>query len=173
MKRKTFEKSPCSIARSLDVIGDWWTPLLVRECLYGLHRFDDFQRWLGIGKNILARRLAQLVAQGVLEKRRYQENPIRHSYHLTEKGVDAARILLAIMPFGEKWSFERGREPIQLFDRKTGRRVRPVVVDRDSGQEIDPCALFPGPGPSFPASEPLRRERFPEFFERHEATGRA
>jgi DNA-binding HxlR family transcriptional regulator len=114
MKRKTFEESPCSIARSLNVLGDWWTPPILRECLYGIHRFDEIQRWLGIGRNILARRLAKLDEQGVLERRHYQERPARYEYHLTDKGYDAARLLLAMMPFGESWFFDKGREPIIL-----------------------------------------------------------
>ena len=70
----------------MDVLGDWWNPLIIRECLYGVHRFDDFQKWLGIGRNILAKRLAQLVERGVLERKLYQEHPPRYEYHLTAKG---------------------------------------------------------------------------------------
>jgi DNA-binding HxlR family transcriptional regulator len=101
MERKTFGDAPCSIARSLDVLGDWWSPLIIRECLYGVHRFDGFQQWLGIGRNILTSRLKLLIDQGLIEKRRYQDKPKRYEYHLTEKGYDAALALIALMPFGE------------------------------------------------------------------------
>jgi DNA-binding HxlR family transcriptional regulator len=171
MERKRFDKAPCSIARSLDVLGDWWTPLLIRECLYGVHRFDDFARWLGIGRNILTTRLAKLVEEGVLERRAYEARPRRYEYHLTEKGYDAAKVLLAMMPFGEAWTFEPGREPIQVFHRKTGKRVRPVVVDAETGEPLDPRELYAGPGPSFPAGKSVRQERFPEYYERHAAGG--
>ena len=167
MERKKFSEAPCSIARSLDVLGDWWNPLIIRECLYGLHRFEDFQRWLGIGRNILTRRLNLLVEQRLLEKRRYQDRPERFEYHLTDKGYDAALVLLAVMPFGEKWYFDEHREPILLYDRLSGKRVRPVVVDAESGEPIDTRRLYAGPGRSFPDSTEVRKERFREYFSRH------
>lgn len=166
MERKTFEAAPCSIARTLDVLGDWWTPLVIRECLYGVHRFDELQRALGIGRNILSRRLARLVEQGVLERRLPGEGSARHEYHLTEMGWDAAKVLLAMMPFGEAWMFERGREPIRLYDRRTDRRIRPVLVDEATGEPIDPRTLYAGPGPAFPAAKEVRRARFSEYYER-------
>lgn len=166
MERKRFDQAPCSIARALDILGDWWTPLIIRECLYGVHRFDELQRWLGIGRNILAKRLSLLVDQGVLERRAYQERPTRYAYHLTDKGYDAVRILLALMPFGEAWFFDKGREPIRVYDRKTNRRIRPIVVDQATGEPIDPRNLYAGPGPSFPRSRDVRRERFVEFYRR-------
>ena len=165
MERKQFDKAPCSIARSLDVLGDWWTPLILRECLYGVRRFESMQRWLGIGRNILTRRLSKLVEQGVLEKRQYEERPARFEYHLTDKGYDAARLVLAMMPFGEAWFFE-GDEPICLYDRRTGSRVRPLVVDAKTREPIDPRDLYAGPGPAFPDSDSVRRERFAEYYER-------
>lgn len=166
MERKRFDDAPCSIARSLDVLGDWWTPLIIRECLYGVHRFDGFQQWLGIGRNILTRRLSMLVEQGVLEKRAYQDRPKRYEYHLTEKGYDAAKVLVAVMPFGEAWFFDGGREPIRLYDRRTDRRIHPVVIDRETGEPIDPREVYAGPGPSFPRSKEVRRARFSEYYAR-------
>jgi len=174
MERTSFGTAPCSIARSLDVLGDWWNPLILRECLYGVRRFDELQRWLGIGRNILTRRLALLVEQGLLEKRRYSERPPRFEYHLTDKGYDAAKLLVAMMAFGEAWYFDRGQEPIRLFDRETGRRVKAALVDVETGKPLDPRTLYPGPGPSFPRSEELRRERFTEYYARpKDAPGRA
>lgn len=148
------------------MIGDWWTPLLIRECLYGVERFDEFQKTLHIGRNILTRRLARLVEQGVLEKHPYQERPPRHAYRLTEKGYEAAKMLFAMVPFGEKWLFGVGEEPIHLFDRHSDQRVSPVLVDRNTGEEIDARNLYAGPGPGFPSSEALRRRRFREYFRR-------
>ncbi len=164
MERTSFSADPCSIARSLDVLGDWWNPLILRECLYGVHRFDELQRWLGIGRNILTRRLALLVEQGVLEKRKYRERPDRYEYHLTDKGYDAALLLIALMPFGEKWYFEDGREPVLLYDRGTGARVRPGLVDLNTGEPIDVRQLLPGPGPAFPEDADIRKARFAEYY---------
>lgn len=164
MQRTQFQRSPCPIARSLDVLGDWWTPLIIRECLYGVHRFADLQRWLGIGRNTLTRRLNQLVEQGILERRPYQTRPMRYDYVLTEKGYDAATVLVAVMPFGERWFFEGERAPIELFDRASGKRVHPVVVDAETGEPIDPRGVVAGPGPTFPGDEAARRRRFTGYY---------
>ena len=163
MKRKSFANSPCSIARTLDVLGDWWNPLILRESMYGIRRFDDIQRWLGVGRNILTRRLNLLVEEGFLEKRMYQTTPERYEYVLTEKGYDAAKVLAALMAFGEKWHFEPGLEPIRLFDRKSGKRVRPAVMDSATGQPIRTENLYPAPGPGFPSDEEIRKKRFAEY----------
>ena len=96
----------------------------------------------------------------MLEKRQYQESPPRFEYHLTGKGYDAAAALLALMPYGERWHFEVGHEPIRLYDRRTGARVRPMVVDANTGHPVDPRELYAGPGPGFPDSKPVRQERF-------------
>ncbi len=168
MRRKTFDTAPCSIARSLDVLGDWWNPLIVRECFYGVNRFDDLQRWLGIGRNILTRRLALLVEQGLLEKRRYQDRPARYEYHLTDKGLDFMLVLVAAMSFGERWYFDRGDEPIRLYDRRTGARVRPVLVDEHTGERLDVRELYAGPGESFPDVADVRRQRFTEYYARRD-----
>jgi DNA-binding HxlR family transcriptional regulator len=166
VERTSFSTAPCSIARSLDVLGDWWAPLIIRECLYGVHRFDEIQRWLGIGRNILTRRLGLLVEQGLIERRKYTDRPARFEYHLTEKGYDSAKLLVAMMAFGESWYFGRGKEPIWLFSRETGQRVRPLLVDAVTGEPIDVRKLYAGPGPSFPKEERIRHERFPDFYER-------
>ena len=113
----------------------------------------------------LTRRLALLVEQGVLEKRKYRE---RYEYHLTAKGYDAALLLIALMPFGEKWYFEDGREPVLLHDRRTGARVRPGLVDLNTGEPIDVRQLLPGPGPAFPEDADIRRARFAEYYARHD-----
>ena len=167
MQRTQFRRAPCSIARTLDVVGDWWAPLIIRECLYGVHRFDELSARLGISRNILTRRLRQLVTQGVLEKRPVEGSTKRYEYHLTDKGYDAAKLLMAMMAFGEKWLFDEGREPIRLYDRRDGRRVRAEVVDAETGEPLDPRELYAGPGPSFPRSASVRRERFSEYYDRH------
>jgi hypothetical protein len=106
------------------------------------------------------------VEQGVLEKRRYQDRPARYEYHLIDKGYDAARLLVAMMGFGETWLFAPGHEPVHLFNRRTGRRVRPLTIDAESGMPIEVRELYAGPGPSFPPVEQIRRERFAEYYER-------
>ncbi|MEM6959759.1 MAG: helix-turn-helix domain-containing protein [Myxococcota bacterium] len=166
MDRTRFTTSPCSIARSLDVLGDWWTPLIIREAMYGVHRFDEFQFNLNIARNILTRRLKLLVEQGVMEKRPI-EGSRRKGYHLTDKGYDAAKVLMALRSFGERWTFD-GEQPILLYSRTTGKRVEPVLVDRETGEPVDVRDLYAGPGPAFPKSEKAKRYRFREYYERAE-----
>lgn len=164
MERKSFETSPCPIARSLDVLGDWWNPLILRECLYGSRKFDEFQGWLGISRNILSRRLTVLVEQGLLEKHAYQASPKRFEYRLTDKGYDACSVLMVLMPFGERWHFEKGSEPITLYDRTSGDSVEPMVINAKTGEPIDPRQLVAGPGPGFKAPEEIKKSRFNEYY---------
>ncbi len=164
MERKKFENSPCSIARSLDVLGDWWNPLILRECLYGNTRFDELQFWLDISRNILTRRLAVLVDAGLLDKVAYQTRPKRFEYLLTDKGHDACVVLLALMPFGERWYFKNGQHPIELRDRKTGALVTPEIIDSNTGKRLDSRDLIPCPGPGFRAPKAIMKRRFSEFY---------
>jgi DNA-binding HxlR family transcriptional regulator len=103
VKRTPFSDWPCSLARTVDILGDWWTPLVLRDCFMGVRRFDDFQRSLGIGRNILAQRLGRLVDEGLLERRPYQDHPPRHEYVLTEMGRDFFPVVAAIMRWGDRW----------------------------------------------------------------------
>jgi DNA-binding HxlR family transcriptional regulator len=114
MRRTSFSKWPCSIARTTDVLGDWWTPLVLREVFFGTVRFDDLQRALSIGRNVLTDRLRRLTREGLLERRPYQERPPRYEYHLTEKGRDFYPVLLAMMRWGDRWLHGRSGPPILL-----------------------------------------------------------
>ncbi|MEU0967429.1 helix-turn-helix domain-containing protein [Streptomyces sp. NPDC005917] len=109
MKRTSFAKWPCSIARTVDLLGDHWTPLVVREAFYGIRRFDEFQRELGIARNTLTDRLRHLVDERILEKRLYEAEPPRYDYVLTEKGRDLFAVLAAMSAWGDRWlAGERG-----------------------------------------------------------------
>src|ERR1700674_5302778 len=103
MTRTDTSAWPCPIARTADLIGDGWTLLIVREACLGARRFEEFQRTLGIGRNILTARLHMLVREDVLQKVAYQERPVRHEYRLTDKGRDVAAILASMAAFGDKW----------------------------------------------------------------------
>ncbi|MEU2617859.1 helix-turn-helix domain-containing protein [Streptomyces sp. NPDC007157] len=109
MKRTSFAKWPCSIARTVDLLGDHWTPLVVREAFYGIRRFDEFQQELGIARNTLTDRLGHLVDARILEKRLYETEPPRYDYVLTEKGRDLFAVLAAMSAWGDRWlAGERG-----------------------------------------------------------------
>ena len=138
MRRTRFDEAPCPIARTADLIGDWWTPMVMREAFLGRRRFDEFQQALSVSRGVLAQRLARLVDEGLLEKRLYEERPPRHEYVLTDKGRAFYPVLAAMWRWGSDWLWEEGSEPaIELTDKETGRPLRPQLVDENTGDPID------------------------------------
>lgn len=103
MLQRTYPSQTCSIARTLEVVGERWTLLVLRDALFGLRRFDEFRASLGIASNVLAARLDRLCTEGLLERRTYQTRPERHEYLLTGKGRDLAPALLMIMKWGDRY----------------------------------------------------------------------
>lgn len=124
MKRTSLADHPCSIARTLEVVGEWWTPLILRDVAYGVRRFREIQDDLQISANVLADRLEALVAEGILELRPYQERPPRSEYLLTEKGAELLPALLALMQWGERWKWPEGGGPLQVVHEECGSEVR-------------------------------------------------
>src|SRR5579863_5333265 len=104
MLRSDYDGQRCSVARTLEIVGERWTLLIVRDAFLGLRRFDEFQRSLGIATNVLAARLERLTEAGIMDKRRYQERPERHEYTLTEKGRDLHPIIAAMLQWGDRWA---------------------------------------------------------------------
>ena len=102
MLHNDYEGQICSIARSLEVIGERWSVLVIREVFFGRRRFSEMQRSLGVARNVLASRLQRLVDEGVLERRQYSERPVRHEYFLTEKGLDLWPTVVSLMHWGDK-----------------------------------------------------------------------
>jgi DNA-binding HxlR family transcriptional regulator len=114
MKRTSVKDMHCSVAQCLEIIGDWWTPLVVRDLLLGVHRFDDLQARLGISRNVLTQRLDLLVENGIVERRPYQENPPRFDYVPTRKGRDLWHVIQAMKQWGDTWASPDG-SPVDLF----------------------------------------------------------
>jgi len=138
VRRTRFDDAPCPIARTIDLLGDWWTPMVLREACLGRRRFDEFQRALDVSRGVLSQRLARLVDEELLEKRLYQEHPPRHEYVLTEKGRAFYPVLAAMWRWGSDWLFEEGTEPpFALRDRVSGKPIQPQVVDEHTGTPID------------------------------------
>lgn len=137
MRRTRFDRWPCPIARTTDLMGDWWTPLVLRNAFAGQRRFDDFQESLGVSRAVLAQRLSRLVDEGLLEKVRYEEHPPRHEYRLTDKGREFWGVLAAMWRWGSDWLWEGREPPVTLVDRETGEEVRPLVVDENTGRALD------------------------------------
>lgn len=156
MKRTRFDKSLCSVARVVDLMGDWWTPLVLRECFYGIKKFGDFQTRLGIGKNILTQRLERLVKDGLLVKVPYQERPVRYDYKLTPMGRELFSVVCALMRWGDDWLAEPSGPPVILVDRRTGKPVKPLVVDEYTGEKLEARHVYATPGPGTP--EGLRED---------------
>jgi len=105
VKRTRFDDWPCPIARATDLIGDWWTPLVLRDLFLGNRRFDALQESLGIPRAVLAQRLDRLVTEGMVRKVAYEERPPRYEYRLTDKGRDLQPIALAIKAWGDRYKF--------------------------------------------------------------------
>ena len=126
MLHNTYEGQVCSIARTLEVVGERWTLLILRDAFLGVKRFDDFQRSLGVARNVLNTRLQRLVDEGLLEKRRYQERPERFEYRLTEKGFDLWPTLVTLMKWGDRHMAGEEGPPVDLTHKGCGG----VVDDR-------------------------------------------
>lgn len=138
MRRTRFDDWDCSIARTVDMLGDWWTPLVVRQAFLGARRFDEFHTALGIPRNVLTERLRTLEDRGVLERRQYHDRPPRFEYRLTDKGIGLYPVLVAMMGWGDRWLDWPDGPPVRLVDRETGEPIEPVLVDRRTGEELDP-----------------------------------
>jgi DNA-binding HxlR family transcriptional regulator len=139
----------CSIARTLEVVGEWWSLLIVRDAILGVRRFDDFQQRLGISRNILTQRLNRLVEQGVLERVPYQDNPPRHEYRLTPKGRDLWLVLTAMRQWGEKWEpLEAGPATVLEHAGGCGEPMQVVPVCSECGEVVvrEDLRIVPGPG---------------------------
>lgn len=123
MRYKSFDHMNCSLAQTLNVIGERWTLLILRDAFLGVRRFDEFQRSLGIARNVLNTRLQRLVDDGLLEKRLYQERPERFEYRLTEKGKDLWPTLVTLMHWGDKHAADEDGPPVALTHQGCGGAV--------------------------------------------------
>ena len=147
VQRKSFGNMHCPVARSLERVGEWWSILILRDAFYGLTRFDEFQKSLGVATNMLTRRLNALVEAGLLERRRYSDHPPRDEYVLTERGRDFHPVLLALLAWGNRHFAPEGASVI-VVDTETGEPADPVLVDRRSGKVMVEPTFRSAPGPA-------------------------
>jgi DNA-binding HxlR family transcriptional regulator len=145
----------CSVAQCLEVVGEWWTLLIVRDAFHGVRRFEDFQRRLGIARNVLTARLQTLVSHGVLERRLYQQRPERYEYRLTDKGLELYPILVSLMQWGDKWTGMADAPPIELIHKRCGHRSVPRMVCDHCGEPVDAREMQPVIGPGWNDGEEL------------------
>jgi DNA-binding HxlR family transcriptional regulator len=150
---------PCSIARALDVVGEWWSLLIVRDAFLGVTRFDEWQKRLGIARNVLTVRLDRLVAQGVFERRRYHDHPPRDEYVLTRKGRDLAPVLTALRTWGDRHEPTAGGPTTVLVHDDCGEVTTPVPVCSHCGERIREGSVHVEPGPGSPDPSFVRAGR--------------
>src|SRR5882757_1386479 len=138
MRHKSFNANLCPVARSLDTIGEWWSLLIVRDALSGIRRFSDFQKSLGLAKNILSARLKKLVACGIMEQVPASDGSAYKEYVLTKKGRELFPVIVALRQWGENYLFSRGEKRLQIVDKGTRKRPRRLEVQNVRGDALTP-----------------------------------
>lgn len=152
VQRTQFGDMTCSIARTLDIAGEPWSPLILRDVFIGISRFDDLQRDLGISRKVLAERLKHLVKEGVLERSAYSERPPRHDYVLTEKGWELCDVLLAITAWGDRWTAGEAGPPALLRHRTCGQLTHAELHCAQCGEPLHAHDVDVEQGPGFAAA---------------------
>jgi DNA-binding HxlR family transcriptional regulator len=146
---KSFADMDCSVAQCLEIVGDRWSLLVLRDCFLGVRRFDDFQRRLGISRNILQQRLSKLVTHGILSRTRYSEHPPRYEYRLTDKGRDLWPVITAMREWGDRYAAPEG-PPIEMVHKECGKVSSTRLVCSCCGGALDArgVSAVAGPGRS-------------------------
>lgn len=137
MKRTRLENTPCPAGRALDLIGDWWTLLIVRDAMRGISRFSEFQRSLGAAKNILSARLKALVAEGILKIEPAADGSAYQDYVLTEKGLALQPVLVALGQWGSEYLFEESEACTQLVDSENRQPLRKLEIRAQDGRVLE------------------------------------
>lgn len=136
MERRSFRDVNCSIAQTLEVAGEWWSMLIVRDLFLGVRRFDDLANRLGISRNVLTQRLGSLADHGVIERRPYQQRPLRHEYVLTPKGRDLWPVIDALRQWGDRWAAPDGPR-VLLRHRGCGAVADPALRCGHCGEPVE------------------------------------
>lgn len=137
---RSYEGQDCSIARALEVVGDRWTLLVLRESFLGTARFDDFQRRLGVARNVLQARLELLIDEGILVRSRYLERPPRYEYKLTQAGLDLCPVLVALLQWGDRHRAPEG-PPVEVAHAACGGAVNAALLCERCGEAVEPTGL--------------------------------
>ena len=152
-----YRDQRCSIAGALEVVGERWSLLIVRDVLLGVRRFDELQANLGIARNVLQSRLTRLMERGVIEKRAYQERPTRYEYFLTEKGLDLWPTIVALLQWGDKYELPEAGPPVLLEHKRCGGAVDEHRICAACGSRLSVRDVVAKAGPGASPNHPLRR----------------
>lgn len=168
MRRKSYTGMNCSIAKSLEEVGEWWSLLIIRESTQGATRFDEFQSALGIARNILTTRLERLVSLGILERYPLPDRANTDGYRLTPKGEDLYPVLVALMQWGDRWLAKNGKPPTLLVEDATGKPIEQIEVHGKSGRRLSfrDVRFAEGPGASS-STRTLINDRNARVLNRH------
>jgi len=147
MQHTRLAEWDCSIARALDVVGEWWTLLILRDALRGTTRFDDFHESLGMARSVLTARLKRLTDAGVLDRFQYREHPPRHEYQLTDKGRALFPVVAALQRWGDDWAAGPGGPPALLVHEPCGHTIQPQFICPDCHGEVTLASTHTEPGP--------------------------
>lgn len=148
MRQTSFADMHCSLARSLELIGDWWSPMILRDLAIGPRRFDELATDLGLSRNLLTTRLHGLIAAGVIGRRLYEEHPPRYEYALSDSGRELVPVLMALTAWGDRWATPPGGPPLRYRHRTCGQVFTPTVYCPACAEPVhaDEVDLLPGPG---------------------------
>jgi DNA-binding HxlR family transcriptional regulator len=158
MQADAIGDRPCSVARTLSIIGERWTLLIIRDCFYGVAQFNQFQHRLGLPRHVLSNRLAKLVEAGILERHLYHTRPKRYEYRLSPKGKELYPILMTMVSWGDKWVSNELGAPMEYIHQPCGHSMHGIVHCSECGEEIHADSVSPRRGPGF--NEPLRSNTF-------------
>ncbi len=142
MKKADLEHMESSVAQALDLIGDWWTIMIIRDGLLGITRFDEFHNHLGIARNVLSTRMKRLVEAGIMEKKLYIDRPARYDYLLTNKGAELLSVILALRQWGDRWIFPNGGAPFRVTHALCGGSPQVSARCELCGEEINSMEGF-------------------------------
>lgn len=156
MRRTSFSEMNCSVARTLELLGDGWTLLIVREAFFGTRKFGEFERHLGIAPNVLAQRLGKLVEGGILVVSSVSQNGRALEYRLSPKGRDLFPLLATLLQWGDKHVTPEGGAPVRIVERSTGQDIAPMLLRSLSGERLDVSEVMVVPGPGADEAVSLR-----------------
>ena len=160
MRVSNIGEATCSVARALGAIGDAWTLLILRELFLGQHRFEAFQAQTGMAPYLLSRRLAKLVADGIVTRSAYRQRPARYEYRLTEKGLDLHGVVVSLARWGDRWEAGPAGPPLTLIHKACGQETSPVLTCSACGERVGPRDLRARIGPAMLAERNANRDRF-------------